>query len=73
MAADPRAVAWFGLGVDELSMDTRSIPAIKSVIRQSRRSETIALTEEVLALNNAPQIVSRLESYLRQVAGTSQA
>jgi len=74
MAADPRAVALFlGLGVDELSMDPRSIPAIKSVIRQTRRSETIALTEEVLALNNAPQIVSRLESYLRQVAGTSQA
>jgi phosphotransferase system enzyme I (PtsI) len=64
MAANPLAVALFlGLGVDELSMDPRSIPMIRSVIRQTRRSEAVALTEELLALNNAPQIVFRLEQW----------
>jgi len=65
MAADPLAVALFlGLGVDELSMEPGSIPAIKSVIRQTRKSEAVALTEELLALNNAAQIVERLEQWL---------
>jgi phosphoenolpyruvate-protein kinase (PTS system EI component) len=68
MAADPLAVALFlGLGVDELSMDPRFIPTIKFAIRQTRRSEAVALTEELLALNNAPQIVSRLEPLSQQL------
>ena len=68
MAADPLAVALFlGLGVDELSMDPHSIPAVKSIIRQTRRSEAAALTEELLALNSAAQIVSRLEQWSPQL------
>jgi phosphotransferase system enzyme I (PtsI) len=68
MAADSLAVALFlGLGVDELSMDPRFIPTIKSAIRQTRRSEAVALTEELLALNNAPRIVSRLEQWSLQL------
>jgi phosphotransferase system enzyme I (PtsI) len=68
MAADPLAVALFlGLGVDELSMEPGSIPAIKSIVRQTRRSDAVALTEELLALNSAPQIVSRLEQWSPQL------
>ena len=68
MAADPLATVLFlGLGVDELSMEPRSIPAVKSVVRQTRRSEAVALTEELLALNNAAQIVSRLEQWSPQL------
>jgi phosphotransferase system enzyme I (PtsI) len=68
MAANPLAVALFlGLGVDELSMEPRSIPAIKSVVRQTRRSEAVALTEELLALNSAAQIILRLEQWSPQL------
>jgi phosphotransferase system enzyme I (PtsI) len=68
MAADPLAVALFlGLGVDELSMEPRSIPAVKSAIRQTRRSEAVALTEELLALNDAAQIVLRLKQWSPQL------
>src|SRR5271157_3278665 len=67
MAADPLAVALFlGLGVDELSMEPRSIPMVKSVIRQTRRSEVAALAKELLALSSAAQIVSRLEKWSPQ-------
>jgi phosphoenolpyruvate-protein kinase (PTS system EI component) len=48
-------------------MEPRSIPAVKSVIRQTRRSEAVALTQELLALNDAPQIVSRLEQWSPQL------
>jgi len=65
MAANPLAAALFlGLGVDELSMEPRSIPAVKSAIRQTRRSEMVALAEELLAMNDAVQIELRLRSYL---------
>ena len=68
MAANPLAAALFlGLGVDELSMEPRSIPAIKSIVRQTRRSEAAALAEELLALGSAAQIVSRLEQWSPQL------
>jgi|SRR5271157_132726 len=67
MAANPLAAALFlGLGVDELSMEPRSIPMVKSVIRQTRRSEVAALAKELLALSSAAQIVSRLEKWSPQ-------
>jgi phosphotransferase system enzyme I (PtsI) len=68
MAADPlAAVLFLGLGVDELSMEPRSIPAVKSAIRQTRRSEAVALTEELLAMNSAAQIILRLEQWSPQL------
>lgn len=68
MAANPLAAALFlGLGVDELSMEPRAIPEVKSAIRHMRRSEAAALTKELLALNNAAQIVKRLEQWSPQL------
>jgi len=73
MAANPLAAALFlGLGVDELSMEPRSIPAIKSIVRQTRRSErprsrkncwrSVAPRRSYLGSNNGHRTLTILNS-----------
>ncbi|MEK7754169.1 MAG: putative PEP-binding protein, partial [Acidobacteriota bacterium] len=72
MAADPLAAPLFvGMGMRELSMDPQSIPAIKSVIRRMRKSEAARLTGELLALDSAGEIVTRLRRYLDDLTHTN--
>lgn len=57
VAADPQAVPLLvGLGVDELSMNTRSIPRVKAQIRQLSLSQCRVLAERALSLDTAAEI-----------------
>ena len=57
MAGDP-AFTWvlLGLGVRSLSMSPRSIPAVKSVITQSRLDEMEDLVAKALALRSEIEV-----------------
>lgn len=62
MAADPLyTLVLLGLGFDELSMNPPSIPRVKEVLRQVRRSEGEELLEQLLALPTASEINRCLE------------
>ncbi len=65
MAADPANVpVLVGLGIDELSMNSQAIPAVKSMIRLLDSQESHAFTEKVLALNTIAEILNLVqESY----------
>jgi phosphotransferase system enzyme I (PtsI) len=61
-AADIRLTPIFlGLGVDELSMGSVSIPRIKKAIRALSRQQLQPLCEECLKLATAQDVLSRLE------------
>jgi phosphotransferase system enzyme I (PtsI) len=55
-----------GLGFSELSMNPSSIPSVKNLIRHLNHAETATLTEELLKLNSATQVVSRLKQFLSE-------
>ncbi len=65
MAADPANVPFLvGMGIDELSMNSQAIPAVKSMIRLLDSRESRAFTEKVLALNTVDEILDLVqESY----------
>jgi phosphotransferase system enzyme I (PtsI) len=65
MAADPANVpVLVGMGIDELSMNSQAIPAVKSMIRLLDSQESRAFTEKVLALNTIDEILDLVqESY----------
>lgn len=53
MAGDPRAVPlWIALGLDELSMSSRSIPRVKAAIRRSHSERAAELAEKAFACRN---------------------
>jgi phosphoenolpyruvate-protein kinase (PTS system EI component) len=57
MAGDP-TYTWvlLGLGVRELSMAPRHIPAVRSVIAGTRLAEAQAMTAEVLSLRSDSEV-----------------
>jgi len=58
MAADPANIPILvGLGIDELSMNSQAIPAVKSMIRFLDTGESRDFTEKVLALNTVAEIL----------------
>ena len=58
MAADPANIPILvGLGIDELSMNSQAIPAVKSMIRFLDTEESRDFTEKVLALNTVADIL----------------
>jgi phosphotransferase system enzyme I (PtsI) len=62
MASDPfYTLVLLGLGFDELSMNPPSIPRVKEVLRQVRRSEGEELLEQLLTLPTASEINRCLE------------
>jgi phosphotransferase system enzyme I (PtsI) len=63
MAADPANVPLLlGLGIDELSMNSQAIPAVKSMIRFLDTEQTQAYTQKVLALNTIDDILALCQS-----------
>ena len=54
-----------GLGVDELSMHTLSIPRIKRVIHHAALSEARALADRILTLGTAAEVQRMVEAYMR--------
>jgi phosphotransferase system enzyme I (PtsI) len=67
MAGDP-AFTWviLGLGVRELSMAPRNIPAVKSVIASTRLSEAEELVGRVLALSSDTEVEDLVMGTMRQ-------
>jgi len=65
MAADPANVPLLlGLGIDELSMNSQAIPAVKSMIRLLDTDASRKFTQKVLALNTIDEILDLCqESY----------
>ena len=57
MARDPSAT-WLllGLGLRDLSMDPRSIPMVKSIIRRSSMADAVAFTAEAMTLSSEGDI-----------------
>jgi phosphotransferase system enzyme I (PtsI) len=67
MAGDP-AFTWvmLGLGVRELSMAPRNIPAVRSVIASTHLSEAEALVGRVLALSSDTEVEDLVMGTMRQ-------
>ncbi|PYB81755.1 phosphoenolpyruvate--protein phosphotransferase [Pseudomonas soli] len=64
LAADPQAVAvLLGLEVDELSVAARSIPEVKSLVRQADLSTARALAREALQQDSAEAVRALVERY----------
>ena len=69
MASDPKLTPLLvGLGVDELSMSTGSLPQIKYLIRRLKRSDAEALAEKALTTGDSADILSATEACARRVA-----
>ncbi|MGZ9587038.1 phosphoenolpyruvate--protein phosphotransferase [Paenibacillus marinisediminis] len=53
MAGDPQAVPlWIALGIDELSMSSRSIPRVKAAVRRAQYEQAVQVTEQAYACRN---------------------
>ena len=71
MAADPMvAIILIGMGIDELSMSSVSVPSVKKVIRSIHLTEAKVLVEEILGqstIEGVKRLVERrLRSYVKQ-------
>src|SRR5438067_10844769 len=65
MAGEPLfALVLVGLGLDELSMNSTSIPVVKSVIRGATLSEARALADEVLQMGTSSEIERRVHEVM---------
>lgn len=57
MAGDPRAVPlWIALGVDELSMSSRSIPRVKAAVRRSMLEPAQEVTKQAFRCRNKAEL-----------------
>jgi phosphotransferase system enzyme I (PtsI) len=62
MAADPLySLVLLGLGFDELSMNAPGIPRVKRILRQLRRSEGVAILDEIFGFATAREVAEYLE------------
>jgi phosphotransferase system enzyme I (PtsI) len=65
MAADPAlAVVLLGLGLDEFSMSSASVPAVKRAIRSTSLAEAKAVASEAMALSSSVEVAAYLSSRL---------
>lgn len=55
-----------GLGIDELSMNSISIPEVKEVIRQIKYSDSKDLVNEILNLKNLTDIITKVKNWCRR-------
>ncbi|SKB06398.1 Phosphocarrier protein HPr /phosphoenolpyruvate--protein phosphotransferase /PTS system D-fructose-specific IIA component (F1P-forming), Frc family [Pseudomonas extremaustralis] len=63
LAADPLAVpVLIGLGVDELSVSTRSIPEVKARVREFSLSEAQGLAQKALAVGSPAEVRALVEA-----------
>lgn len=57
MAGDPRAVPlWIALGIDELSMSSRSIPRVKAAVRRSMLEPAQEITKQAYRCRNKAEL-----------------
>lgn len=69
MAGNPLMVPLLiGLGVDEFSVSTSSVPLVKDVIRKLRYSQAEELADTVLALESAHEITGKCRELIGQLA-----
>jgi phosphocarrier protein FPr len=72
-AADPIAARLLvGLGIDELSLTPAKIPAIKSTIRASRKTDLQALANRALRLSAATEVRAAARAMALEVGEASQ-
>jgi phosphotransferase system enzyme I (PtsI) len=65
MAADPRyTLVLLGLGFDELSMNSASIPLVKEVIRRSTAQDGTALLNSLRKLETVEEITDFVDSHM---------
>lgn len=68
LAGEPLAAPiLLGLGLDEFSMSPSRIPVIKQVMRKLKLSECRTLTERVLTLSTAEEVMAEAESFLSEL------
>lgn len=68
LAADPlAAVLLLGMGYDSLSMNARSLPRIKWILRQTTLEQAQTLTKEVLAIDDPIEIRCHMEMALDEM------
>jgi phosphotransferase system enzyme I (PtsI) len=66
MAADPAsAIVLLGLGLDEFSMSSAAVPAVKSAIRSIRIEEARSVAKAVMALSSSAEVAAYLSSRIR--------
>jgi phosphotransferase system enzyme I (PtsI) len=66
MAGDPIfAPLLLGLGVDELSMSSTLLPAVKYLVRAMKLSAAKALVEEALAMDDPKKIYAKFNEFYR--------
>jgi phosphotransferase system enzyme I (PtsI) len=66
MAGDPIfAPLLLGLGVDELSMSSTLLPAVKYLVRAMKLSDAKALVEEALAMDDPKKIHAKFDEFYR--------
>jgi len=67
MAADvENAVVLVGLGIDELSMASRSLLEVKKVIRNINYKEIISLSESLLNMDDFRQVIRKVKNWTRK-------
>ncbi|RPJ16669.1 MAG: phosphoenolpyruvate--protein phosphotransferase [Desulfobacteraceae bacterium] len=70
MAGDPiTAVILLGLGIDELSMNPQSIPAVKNMIRSLRVEDAKLLVREALRQTTTLDVIKLVEASLGETLG----
>ncbi|MGO8692938.1 MAG: phosphoenolpyruvate--protein phosphotransferase [Rectinemataceae bacterium] len=66
MAGDPRAaVLLLGLGLDEFSMSSASVPAVKRALRSIGLEEARSIAEKALGLSTSAEVAEYLDRRLR--------
>ena len=72
LAGDPSAAALLlAMGYDVLSMSTTNLGKVKRVLRSLTSAEADELLQSVMALDNAGEVVQRLEAFLVEKGLTS--
>jgi phosphotransferase system enzyme I (PtsI) len=65
MAADPMsAVVLLGLGLDEFSMSSAAVPAVKRAIRSTSLADAKAVAKAAMALSSSAEVAAYLKSRL---------
>jgi phosphotransferase system enzyme I (PtsI) len=65
MAGDPvSAIVLLGLGLDEFSMSSASVPAVKRTIRSTSLDEARSVAQAVMTLSTSTEIAAYLTSRL---------
>ena len=68
LAGEPLAAPiLLGLGLDEFSMSPARVPVIKRVLKSLRKADCVPFADEVLALNDAEEVMKASETYLEKL------